>query len=207
MNESLQGEMAEAYEGHWADELQDLPPRPRRRLLTPLTGALLAVLLAACGFVGGVLVEKGQTPSSSPAGFAARLTAGGGAGVRAAGEGRAGGFGGQSGPAGGQGGNFTVGQVSSVEGRTLYVTTPQGTIVRIKVPAGESVSRTTTASVHSIHPGDSVVVQGSKGTHGVIDATSVRATQATAGGGAGAGGAGGSGGGLLSQLFGGGGGG
>ena len=65
-------------EEHWEDE-PELPPRPRRRLMTPLTGSLLGVLLLALGFIGGVLVQKGQEGSSSPAagagGFASRLAA------------------------------------------------------------------------------------------------------------------------------------
>jgi hypothetical protein len=96
--------------------------------------------------------------------------------------------------------------VSSLEGRTLYVTTSQGGTVRVKVPVGESVSKTITTSVHSIHPGENVVVQGSKGSGGAINATSVRATPSTSsGGGGGSGSSGGGGGaGVLNQLFGGG---
>ncbi|MGA7704538.1 MAG: hypothetical protein WB998_06540, partial [Solirubrobacteraceae bacterium] len=54
----------------WLEEPVEpgLPRRPRRRLLTPVPLALTGVLLVACGFIGGVLVEKGQNPSSSSAG-------------------------------------------------------------------------------------------------------------------------------------------
>src|SRR5271163_2203164 len=48
----------------WLPDSEELPRRPRRRLLTPLPIALLAVLLVALGFIGGVLVEKGQSSSS-----------------------------------------------------------------------------------------------------------------------------------------------
>jgi hypothetical protein len=181
---------------HWTGELEELPPRPRRKLLTPLSGALLAVLIAAGGFIGGVLVEKGQTggggSSSDLAAVASRFAKGAAPG-------------GLAGPGGGGGGgsqgDLTVGKVSSLEGRTLYVTSAQGGTLRVKVPAGESVSKTITTSVRSIHPGENVVVQGSKGKSGAINATSVRATPASGGGsGGGAGGAAG-----LNQLFGGGG--
>jgi hypothetical protein len=192
---------------HWTDELEELPPRPRRKLLTPLTGGLLAVLIAAAGFIGGVLVEKGQSGGSSGNAFAAaasRVAAAARSGGGTAGRGAAAGggfFGG-----GGSQGQLTVGQVSSLEGRTLYVTTSQGGTVRVKVPVGESVSKTITTSVHSIHPGENVVVQGSKGSGGAINATSVRATPSTSsGGGGGSGSSGGGGGaGVLNQLFGGG---
>ncbi|MGA9285822.1 MAG: hypothetical protein WBV85_10310, partial [Solirubrobacteraceae bacterium] len=61
----------------WLEESAEpeLPRRPRRRLLTPIPLALTGVLLIACGFIGGVLVEKGQSSSSSSsgaAGFASR---------------------------------------------------------------------------------------------------------------------------------------
>jgi hypothetical protein len=57
----------------WLDESEELPRRPRRRLLSPVPLALLGVLLAACGFIGGVLVEKGETSSSSSTGAASSL--------------------------------------------------------------------------------------------------------------------------------------
>ncbi len=195
---------------HWTDEVEELPPRPRRKLLTPVTGALLTVLIAAGGFIGGVLVEKGQSGGSSSNPFAAAArqfaAAQGGGGARngrgaAAGGPAGGGF---FGPGGGGSaeGQPTIGQVSSVEGRTLYVTTAQGGTVRVKVPVGESVSKTITTSVHSIHPGENVVVQGTKGKGGAINATSVRATQGSSSGSGGATGGGGSS--VLNQLFGGG---
>jgi hypothetical protein len=206
---------------HWTDELEELPARPRRKLLTPLTGALLAVLIAACGFIGGVLVEKNHASPSNPFAAAAnRLasaggrTASGATGAGGAPASRAGGGGGPGGFLFGGGGDsqgqLTVGQVSSLEGRTLYVTTAQGNTVRVKVPKGESVSKTITTSVSSIHPGESVVVQGTKGSGGAINATSVRATPSTSsgsGGGGSSSGRGGGGGGaaVLNQLFGGGG--
>ena len=53
----------------WDEPLEELPPRPRRRLLgagvNPVPLALLGVLLIACGFIAGVLVEKGQSNSTS----------------------------------------------------------------------------------------------------------------------------------------------
>ena len=55
----------------WEPEFDELPVRPRRRWLTPLNLGLMAVLLVAAGFVGGVLVEKGQTSSSSASGASA----------------------------------------------------------------------------------------------------------------------------------------
>src|SRR5579875_869476 len=98
----------EATDEHerWLAE-QDLPARPRRRLLgkggNPLALALLGVLLAACGFIAGTLVEKGQGGGSSAAGaagasgFAARLRAAAGSGATGASAGAAAGFDGAGG--------------------------------------------------------------------------------------------------------------
>jgi hypothetical protein len=55
-----------AEQDRWLEEDEELPRRPRRRLLRPLPLALLGVLLTACGFIGGVLVEKGETPPGGP---------------------------------------------------------------------------------------------------------------------------------------------
>lgn len=191
---SDQLEVPELADEQWTEEL---PPRPRRRLLTPLTGGLLALLVAAGGFIGGVLVEKGQSSGTSPS-FASAAARFAGAASQANGSGGRRGFGalfGGGGRPGGDGGRqLTAGQVSSLEGRTLYVKTAQGNTVRVHVPAGESVSRTVTTGVHAIHPGDSVIVQGTSGRGGTITATSVRATEATGGGSSAAG--------LLNQLFG-----
>jgi hypothetical protein len=165
----------------------ELPPRPRRRLLgaggNPVALSLLAILLTACGFIGGVLVEKGDgSAGSSPAGgaggLASRLAAirgGGGAAVRAA------------------GGTPTFGQVAYVAGDTLYLTDFDGHTIRVVASAGTRVTRTITSNVKSVRPGETVVVTGSSESDGTIRAQSVHASEA------------GSGGALGSALFGGGG--
>src|SRR5271167_4976261 len=60
-------------EDEWMEEPLELPRRPRRRLLSPIPLALFGVLITACGFIGGVLVEKGQASSSTSAGAASGL--------------------------------------------------------------------------------------------------------------------------------------
>jgi hypothetical protein len=181
---------AYATEQHPPPDPEELPPRPRRRLLTPLTGTLLGLFLAALGFVVGVLVEKGQAGGGAAAGggLAGFRGAGGGGGRQAA----AGGAAFSGGQAGGGG---TTGQVSNVRGSALYVQDTQGNTLKVMLPAGASVTRTTNSSVRAIHPGDSVVVQGAQRKDGSISATSIRATAASVGGSA-----------AISQLFGGGGG-
>ena len=182
--------LEDPQEDTWVEDIDELPPRPRTRLLTPLTGGLLALLLVAGGFIGGVLVQKGQQTSGGGGG-----NAGGAARVLA--QAKAGGAGGPGG-----GAQPTFGQVTNVQGRTLYVTTAQGNTVKVRVPKGASVTRTSSSSVGKVHPGDTVVVQGTTHGNGSVSASSVRATSQGAGGGS----AGGGGSSVLDQLFGAGGG-
>ncbi len=201
-------------EDRWEEEpLDELPLRPRRRLLgaggNPIPLALLGVLLIACGFIGGVLVEKGQT-SSSPggggAGLASRFaalrgagglgsTATGGASSSSTGGGTGGGStagGGFAGRFGGLAGGATVGEVSYISGSTLYVVDAEGNTVKVTTSAASAITKTVKADLHGIHPGETVVVRGTKGSGGAVSAESISV-------GAGAGGG-------LSSLFGGGGG-
>jgi hypothetical protein len=200
----------ETYEDDWepAPEERALPPRRRRRLVTPASAVLAAVLVGALGFIGGVEVQKGQADSSTS-------TTASGAGTARAGVGGAaggGGGGGFAGP-GGARGNATVGTVANKHGSTLYVKDSDGTTIRVTTTSHSKINRTATASAGAIHPGDTVVVQGTKSSSGTITATQINATSSAAasglaglfggggglrgfgGGGAGGGAAGGSGGG------------
>lgn len=196
-------EPATAETEQWVeDPYAELPPRPRRRLLAPLPLALLGVLLIACGFIAGVLVEKGQTSSSSSsgagaAGLASRFAAlrgASGAGSSAsapssaAGAGTAGSFGASGSGAGGDAG-ATIGQVAYVDGSTLYVTNAEGNTVKVRTSPASTVTKTVKADVKGIHPGETVIVTGTSGSGGAIEAESIRI-----GGGAGGG---------LGGLFGG----
>jgi hypothetical protein len=66
--------------------------------------------------------------------------------------------------------------------------------VKVRVPKGATVTKTSNAGFGAINPGDSLVVQGAKARSGTITAGSIRATAASVGGGN-----------ALSALFGGGG--
>jgi hypothetical protein len=173
-------EPTEEDEG-WLEEPEELPRRPRRRLLSPIPIALLAALLTACGFIGGVLVEKGQSTSSSAAGagsgLASRLAGlrSGGAGAGASGAtaiGASAGGGGGSGAAGG-GQRPTAGQVAYVNAGTLYVTNAEGNTVKVSTSAGTSVNKTVKSSIAAIHPGETVTVTGASGAGGAISAESI----------------------------------
>jgi hypothetical protein len=163
-------------------DTQELPRRPRRRLLTPLPLALAGVLLIACGFIAGVLVEKGQSSASpgtgASSGLASRF-----AGLRSALSGSAGA---SSGAAGGFasrfGGGATVGQVAYVHGSTLYVTDAEGNTVRVETSEASAVTKTVKAGVKQIHPGETVTVTGEKGAGGAILARSISVGSSAGGG-------------------------
>jgi hypothetical protein len=188
----------------WEEEpVEDLPRRPRRRLLgvggNPIALTLLGVLLIACGFIGGVLVQKGQSSSSSSAGggaaglasrFAAlrggsggatSATSTGGASAGGASTGGGGSFG-RSAGAGASGAGATAGQVAYLSGNTLYVTTAEGNTVKVTTSPASTVTKTVKADVKGIHPGETVLVTGIAGTNGAISAESIRVGAGTGGG-------------------------
>jgi hypothetical protein len=182
----------------------ELPRRPRRRLLTPVPLTLIGVLLIVCGFIGGVLVEKGQTSSSSGSSagggaLAARFAAlrggagatgstnsGGSASGSSAGSLAGSRFGGAA-----SAGRPTVGQVAYIDGSTLYVENAEGNTVKVTTSPGSTVSKTVTSSVKGIHPGETVVIQGSTSGNGTVAASSISIGGATGGFGGLFGGAGG----------------
>jgi hypothetical protein len=195
---AVQASYAHVYEpieeeDEWLDEPVELPRRARRRVLSPVPLALLGVLLITCGFIAGVLVEKGQSSSGSSAGagtsLASRFAA-----LRAGALGASGGSGATGGfSAGGlaAGAGVTAGSVAYVSGNTLYVTTAEGNTVKVTTSAGTTVTKSVKADAKGIHPGETVTVTGTTASNGGVSAESIRV---------------GGGGGGLGALFGGGGG-
>lgn len=91
--------------------------------------------------------------------------------------------------AGRPGGGLTVGQVAFVQKGTLYVTGLEGNTVKVTTSRASRVTKTVSASVKSIHPGETVVITGAPNAHGVVSAEAIR-VGGGAGGGLGAGGLG-----------------
>lgn len=182
----------ESYEQdeQWLQDAEELPPRPRRRVFgaggNPVALALLGVLLLACGFIGGVLVEKGETSSSSGAGavsglasrFAALRAGASGTGGRSSTTGGGSGFA----AALGGGARPTAGTVAYLAGSTLYVTNSEDDTIKVNTSAATSVTKTVKASVSAIHPGETVTVTGTSGSGGSLSAESI-GVGSTAGGG------------------------
>jgi hypothetical protein len=157
----------------------ELPRRPRRRLLAPVPLALSSVLLIACGFIGGVLVEKGQSSSSPSTGAAGAIAsrlealrgASSGRGARSGVSGAAGLFGGSSGSGGFS--RPSAGTVAYLAGSTLYVTNTEGNTIKVTTSAGTTVNKTVKSTVKSIHPGETVTITGATGSNGAISAESI----------------------------------
>jgi hypothetical protein len=170
---------------HWLDEDEELPRRPRRRLLRPLPLSLLGVLLIACGFIGGVLVEKGETSSSSSGTGAA---AGGALASRFAALRSSAGAGTNTGSSGGPGagaGGFarpTAGTVAYLDGSTLYVTNAEGNTVKVSTSQATTVTKTVKSDTKGIHPGETVTIVGSATANGALNAESISVGSSAGGG-------------------------
>jgi preprotein translocase subunit SecG len=168
----------------WYEEPDELPPRRRARLLTPLTVVLMLVLFAACGFIGGVLVQKNQqSGSSGTSGFAAAATSRFGRTGATGAAGAAGGFAGRFASlfgGGAAGGGSAVGTVTDISGNKLYVTTAAGTMTEVITTPQSKITKSESVGAGAIHPGDSVVATGVTGPSGALTASSVSDSGAAA---------------------------
>ncbi len=154
-----------------------------------LTAGLLVLGLLGGGFWGGVVAEKhhGSGSASTLSALASRFAA------ARAGAGAGGGAGGGLGGFGGAGGAAATGTVIDVQGDVVDISDSAGNIVKVTVGPTARVTRTVTTPVSGLQIGDTVVVSGTTGAGGAVQATAVRASAAgttAAGGGTAAGGAG-----------------
>jgi hypothetical protein len=168
------------FDGDLAEELK-ADDRPRRR--PPSATVLLAAgVLLVGGFVGGVQADRhwgAKKDSSNAASLIDQFRRNGG------GTGQAGGFNGfgqngGNGPGAGTGGagaqaagNGTTGTVKLVDGKTIYVQTPNG-IVRVRTTGSTKVTIARKSTAKALKAGAKVVVQGSAGADGTVTATSVQ---------------------------------
>lgn len=153
----------------WAAELA---PRSRRGL-HPVTVGLVAAVLVAGGFVGGVAVQRShQSTTSSPSGRSFRFPAGGSTAAAVPGaQGTPGAGGGQGGGGFAGGGTPAVsGVVTGVGDGTLTVTPDSGSPVTVRVSATTTVSERGSTS---LQVGAQVQVMGTTTADGSVDATAV----------------------------------
>jgi hypothetical protein len=173
----------EPSEQEWDQDEQDsLVPgrRPRRKLFGRASAVLIALVLGVAGFYIGVRVEKGQVSGSTTSAASLPSLTGGSttkSGASGTGAGPASGF-----PAaGGFGGaNASIGTVSNVKGKTLYMSDTSGNTVKVTLSSATKITKSLPVGRQSVHPGDSVVIQGAKGTNGTVHATSVSDSGASA---------------------------
>jgi hypothetical protein len=183
------------WDGYEEPEEEARSGRPRRRLFNRKTAALAALITGALGFYAGVRIEKGQLSGSTTAsagGSAASTAAGGGAPAAAGGGSAPGrGTGSRTGAARSGGGSASVGSVSSVRGKTLYLSDASGNTVKVTLSSATKISKSVTVASRSVRPGDTVVIQGLRNSRGTLIATSVTDSGAstTCGGTSSAGGA------------------
>lgn len=134
--------------------------RAARISMRPLTALLTVVLIAICAIYAGARLEKreGATVAAS-SGFP---TTGFGARNRGA--------------RGAAAGGATTGTVTQVSKKLLYLTSSTGALVKIKLTATTTFTRTAASPTGGLTLGDTAIVRGAKDASGVLVATSVIAT-------------------------------
>jgi hypothetical protein len=145
--------------------------KPRRT--NRLTGVLVALIVAALAFTGGVTVQKAHDKGL----VAASATRARGAGAGSTGGTAAGGTapggtapGGRTGGAGGTASPVAIGTVKSISGSTLTLTNFSGTVVTVTVPPTATV---TTDGLGGLVAGMTVAVAGTTAADGTVTATSI----------------------------------
>jgi hypothetical protein len=143
--------------------------RASRIRMRPLTALLVVALIAVAGVYLGSELQSRQGTSS-----------GGGTASAFSGAGAASAFGNRAGLAGAgatASGGTTSGTVTEVGTKTLYLTSSAGTLIKVKLTAKTTFTRTASSAKGGLALGDTAVVRGTKNAAGVLVATSVIATQ------------------------------
>jgi hypothetical protein len=150
-------------------EPEEWPTRgPANGIRVRWPAAILAALLIAGGGIwGGAALQRsqGSSTTSAASSIASRFAAARGGGASSFGGG-----------AGGASGAAATGIVTEVKGSTLYITNASGGLVEVTLSPSTSVTRNAKTSLNNLKPGDTVVVQGTKGRNGTVSAASVTAT-------------------------------
>lgn len=129
----------------------------------------IVVLLAVGGgaFYGGMLYEQQQATNLRNSFFAGRNGNGQGTGQGFGNGGN--GFGG-----GGQGGGRgTFGQIKTIDGNTLTVSTPQN-VVTVTIGGNTVITKTVAGTAGDLKVGDNIVVRGQPDASGNITATNIQ---------------------------------
>jgi hypothetical protein len=148
------------FEGE-QDDWPHRGPSTGLRVAWPVA-VLMVLLVASAGIWGGAYLQR-HSSSSTTAASAFPFAAGRGA---------------RSGAFAAAAADITAGTVTDIIGSTLYVTTASGSLVAVDVNSTTTVDRNARSSLSALQPGDTVTVQGTKGSDGSVTAATVSATQA-----------------------------
>jgi hypothetical protein len=136
----------------------------RRRKRLPLVTLSLALAAAiGAGFVGGAYAQRHYGPSTSGSNAASALRSAFASRFGGAGAGRFS-FGRSAAP--------TAGTVTLIKGNDIYVTTSSGTTIIVHAGTA-TVTKTSSGTVKSILPGDSVSVVGTQQANGSTTARTI----------------------------------
>jgi len=160
------------------DDFDDAAPGRRVPRLTML---LLAAVLVAVGFTGGVLLQKHAAASTTATGvpsFGAGFPSGafpGAGGGQPPGAGASTSTGSSNGSASSAGSPVVIGTVAQVQGTTVIVKDFGGKEHKVTTSTDTTITQSTSVTASQLKTGQSVRVEGSKKSDGTIVATSVTA--------------------------------
>ena len=154
----------------------------KTRVTTPLTRALLALVVIGAAVLGGAMLERSQhktSSSSSAQSLIAQIRAAVGGGA----SGASGASGGGGGLFGGGAGGATIGTVKLVDGNNVYVQSLQGNTIKVTTSPTTKVTISKTGTVSQLAPGSTVIVQGKQNKGGTsMSATSISPSAGFGGG-------------------------
>jgi len=137
-----------------------------RKLLFGLGGFVLVLAIAGGAFYGGMVFQRTLSTSARTNFFAGR---GGDAGGAVGGGG--GGFFGVGGGAGGRGG--TAGQIKSIDGNVITLSTPQSEI-KVTLTDQTLIQKLVEGATSDLAVGETIVVRGEADSSGNVTANSVQ---------------------------------
>jgi len=156
-----------------SDEQPVLLPK-RERLFTKATLALVVLLVATGSFALGAHLKHSSTATAASGVGTQGNAATSGRTAGTTGTGAANGAAGGAGVAGGFGG-ATVGQITKIDGSTIYLQDTQGNTVTVNTSASTPINVAKPGTVADLTNGESIIVQGTAGASGSITATSINA--------------------------------
>lgn len=148
-----------------------------RKVLAIVGGIILILAVAGGSFYGGTVYAQQQTANARAAFFADRGGGTGGSGGTGGGNGGTGGgfFGGGDGATGGGRGGGAAGQIKSIDGDTITLSTPQSE-VKVTLTDTTPIEKVVTGGRADLQVGQRIVVRGVRDSAGNVTADNVQIT-------------------------------